>query len=90
MTREERIEMAKARGTYRRPLLANEPLQFHATATKLMGGPVSGLVMWDAPTAVNGRGSRMVKVTALYADGMRALWNVRRGYCIADNDKGES
>lgn len=90
MTREERIELAKRRGTYRRPLKANEPLQFHPAAAKLMGGPVSGLVMWDAPTADKGLGSRMVKVAALYADGTRAIFNVRRGYCIADNDKGDS
>lgn len=87
MTHEERIELAKARGTYRRPLVEGESITFHPAASKAMLGPVSGLVMWDTPNAHKGLGSRMVKVVALYADGTRATWNVRRNFCREWNEK---
>lgn len=87
MTQEERIELAKAQGRYRRPLEREETVTFHPAAAKMMGNPVSGVVMWDAPTAHKGLGSRMVKVYATYSDGTRAIFNVRRGYCYAQGEE---
>lgn len=82
MTREERIDMAKRRSRWFRPLIAGEAVTFHPVAARMIGTEY-GTVREDSQVADNGLGSRMVRVLAAGAE-----FNVRHGYCIAANNKG--
>lgn len=84
MTREERIDSLKRRGFWFRPLIVGEAVTFHPVAARIIGAE-AGIVREDSPVAENGLGSRMVRVFAAGAE-----FNVRRGYCFADRNKGEA